>query len=50
MKLVPAPSPVLSDIESNQDPLMDMRDELQEHFWCDFSDLFPHLKWDDLTR
>jgi hypothetical protein len=20
----------------------------RDYFWCDFSDLFPHMKWDKL--
>jgi hypothetical protein len=28
----------------------EMQKLLREHFWCDFSDIIPTMKWDDLKK
>jgi len=48
-------TPASSDLESNSKPLFlrqlspEMLALVEQHFWCDFSDLIPAMKWDRKT-
>lgn len=39
-------------IDQNDSPLLseDMRQLLQQHFWCDFSDIIPAMAWDETSE